>query len=334
MLPKLARISSVSGGSITTGLLALRWGQLGFDGNGVASSFGDRVVLPLRKLARRTIDADSILGGLLNPFRSISDEVEGAYREHLYGNATLQDLPDAPRFILNATNVQSGALWWFSKPYMGDYRVGLTLNPTVQLAKAVAASSAFPPFLSPATVAISGMAFRPDGKADLQRPPFTTQVVLSDGGGYDNLGLEPVFKRYKTVLVSDAGAKIAAEEKPAGDWARHSYRMLNIIDNQVRSLRKRTLIAAYQDKLREGTSWGIRTDIVDYALPIGMNAECPHQRTVELAEVPTRLAEMPDELQERLINWGYAVCDAAIRKYWPPSGGAVPAPSFPYPRGV
>ena len=36
--------------------------------------------------------------------------------------------------------------------------------------------------------------------------------------------------------------------------------------------------------------------------------------------------------QERLINWGYAVCDAAVRKYVDPSQ---PAPAaFPYPRGV
>jgi NTE family protein len=33
--------------------------------------------------------------------------------------------------------------------------------------------------------------------------------------------------------------------------------------------------------------------------------------------------------QERLINWGYAVCDAGMRKHVDP---ALPAPpSFPYP---
>jgi NTE family protein len=334
LLPRLTRISSVSGGSITAGLLGLRWSQLAFAGNGVAGAFVSHVVEPLRKLAGRTIDAGSILGGLVNPFRSISDEIAAAYREWLFRDATLQDLPDSPRFVINATNVQSGALWRFSRPYMGDYRVGLTLKPAVSLATAVTASSAFPPFLSPVPLSTAGLVFRPDARADLQQPPFTTQVYLSDGGGYDNLGLEPVFKRYQTVLVSDAGAKIAAEGEPAGDWARHSYRMLQIIDNQVRSLRKRVLIDAYQAKLRDGAYWGIRTDIQDYQLPTALNAECPHRRTLELAEVPTRLAELPEELQERLINWGYAVCDAAIRKHWPPSGGETPAPKFPYPRGV
>ena len=33
--------------------------------------------------------------------------------------------------------------------------------------------------------------------------------MLSDGGVYDNLGLETVWKRYQTVLVSDGGGKLA-----------------------------------------------------------------------------------------------------------------------------
>ena len=41
----------------------------------------------------------------------------------------------------------------------------------------------------------------------------------------------------------------------------------------------------------------------------------------------------PDDLQERLINWGYAVCDAAIRTHMPAENGG--PPRFPYPdRGV
>jgi hypothetical protein len=48
-----------------------------------------------------------------------------------------------------------------------------------------------------------------DPGSDLFRELFTRHVVLSDGGVYDNLGLEPVFKRYDTVLVSDGGAKMA-----------------------------------------------------------------------------------------------------------------------------
>ena len=317
LLPALRCVSSVSGGSITAAVLGGNWGELNFEG-GVARAFAETLVAPIRALARHTIDTHSVLGGLLNPLGSIHDSIAAAYREYLYGHKTLQDLPDPPGpvFVLNATNVQTAALWRFTKEFMGDYRTGLVEKPTVELAVAVGASSAFPPFLSPVPLDLAGLQFQKDAIADLQHPPFTTRAVLSDGGVYDNLGLEPVFKHYDTVLVSDGGLKIAAEPAPAGDWARHSYRVLDLVDNQVRSLRKRLLIAAYRDQSRKGAYWGIRTDIRDYQLADAMNLECPHDRTLQLAAVPTRLQAMPEDLQERLINWGYAVCDAALRKHY------------------
>ena len=128
------------------------------------------------------------------------------------------------------------------KPYMRDYRVGEVKKPTISLSMAVAASSAFPPVLSPVEMKLDPTTFSKNSGLDLQRPPFTTNVILSDGGVYDNLGLETAWKRYKTVFVSDAGGKMQAEEEPKSDWARHAYRILDLVDNQVRSLRKRQVI--------------------------------------------------------------------------------------------
>jgi NTE family protein len=243
-------------------------------------------------------------------------------------NGATQDLPDEPRFVINATNVQSCVLWRFMKPYMRDYRVGEVKNPTVPLAQAVAASSAFPPVLSPCELRLDPDTFTPNSGLDLQRPPFTSRVILTDGGVYDNLGLETVWKRYETVLVSDGGGKMRPEEEPKSDWARHAYRVLDLIDNQVRSLRKRQVIDSYKSGARNGAYWGIRTNIKDYGLPDAL--DCPFERTTALAETPTRLKRMDDALQERLINWGYAVCDAALRKHVDP---ALTKPkNFPYPQ--
>ncbi len=329
-LPRLKRISSVSGGSITSAVLGLKWARLGFGSGGVAADFVPEVVAPLRRLAGRTIDLKSILLGILW-FGTISERVARAYRDELFGRATLQDLPDEPRFVFNATNVQTGALWRFSKPYMGDWQVGLARNPRVELAVAVGASSAFPPVLSPVVLDLAGESFDPTPGAPLQRPPFTARAVLSDGGVYDNLGLETVWKGFRTVLVSDAGGKIEPDPEPREDWAFHSKRVLDVIDSQVRSLRKRQLIDSFKAGTREGTYWGIRTDIRDYRLADAI--PCAFDRTMELARTPTRLAAMADGLQERLVNWGYAVCDAAIRRHVDP---ALPKPSaLPYPaRGV
>lgn len=325
LLKSIKRISSVSGGSITAGQLALAWGSLKFDS--VKGDFVPKVVEPLRTFAGNTIDAESVILGALLP-GSIGDRIAKAYDEHLFHGKTLQDMPDEPRFVINATNVQSGVLWRFMKPYMRDYRVGEVRNPRIPLAYAVAASSAFPPVLSPYELRLRDSDFEPGTGMDLQRPPFTTRVVLTDGGVYDNLGLETAWKRHQTVLVSDAGGKTQAEEEPETDWPRHSYRVLNLVDNQVRSLRKRQVIDSFIAKTRKGAYWGIRTDIADYGLADAL--KCPLERTTQLAELPTRLKRIDANTQERLINWGYAVCDAALRKHLEP--GLKPEPAFPYPQ--
>jgi NTE family protein len=325
-LPRLARVSSVSGGSITAGVLALHWKNLNFDDQGIARDFQSEVTAPIRKLASKTIDATAVLEGLLLP-GTVADKVRTAYQQYLFGHATLQDIPDSPRFVFNATNVQSLVLWRFSKPYMRDYRVGEVKTPTVELAMAVAASSAFPPVLSPAELSVEATAYTPESGLDLQREPYTTDVTLTDGGVYDNLGLETAWKRYDTILVSDGGGAYAAEPEPKHDWARHSYRVLSLIDNQVRSLRKRQVIASFRRGDRQGTYWGIRTQIGDYGLPDSL--PCPPERTSTLAETPTRLKRLEPEQQERLINWGYAICDAAMRTHV--LQAAIRPAGFPYP---
>ena len=307
LIAKLDRISSVSGGSITAGVLGMNWIGLNFQPGAPSPAFHDLLVKPLRKLASITIDAEAIFGGIFLP-GSISDHVAAHYDHLLFQGKTLQDLPDSPRFVMNSTNVQSGVLMRFSKPYMADYRVGQILNPPLPLARAVAASSAFPPVLSPAEIKVAdyGMHFEP-GNEPLNKPPFNTDLVLSDGGGH-----------------------FADEESPHHDWARHAYRVLDLIDSQVRALRTRQLITLFQQKQRKGCYWGIRQDVTTYCNPYPL--ACPFPRTTELAQTATRLAEMDDTLQERLINWGYAICDASLRKYF---DATLPAPAaFPYAVGV
>ena len=336
-LRKLDRVSSVSGGSITAGCLALAWKDLVFDDVGIATGFDKLVVQPIRDLARHTIDVPSVLGGIFSS-KSIAEKVAAAYDKHLFHGASLQNLPDevsgkAPRFVINASNVQSGALYRFSKPYIWDYRVGKIEKPTLALSLAVAGSSAFPPVLSPLRLKFKDGDYAPGTGDGLQTDPYTTRPVLTDGGVYDNLGLETAWKRYRTILVSDGGGKMAAQGKPDTDPLRHTKRVLDLVDNQVRCLRKRQVINAYQlprdgsTTWRDGTYWGVRTNIADYGLESAL--PCPHAQTMRLAEVPTRLAKMDKLTQERLVNWGYAVCDAAMRRWVIP--GSSPPTRFPYP---
>jgi NTE family protein len=329
LLPQLDRVSSVSGGSVTAGVLAKNWDRLDFDTNGVGQEFGSQVVDPVRKMAGVNVDITAVLAGLGLPFMSISDRVVKAYRKTLFGKATLQDLPDQPRFVFNATNLESGVLMRFGKAYLGDYRVGRVLNPDLPLAVAVAASSAFPPFLSPCTVDLEHEDWVTDPGNDLTGKDFREQISLSDGGVYDNLGLQSTWNSCHRILVSDAGGLMGADSSPPTDWLRHLLRVLKVIDNQVRSLRKQQVIKAFQAGTRSGVYVGIRSDQADY--PWAAQIPAHPNVTRKLADVPTRLDALKPDLQEQLINWGYAICDTGLRAHVDrdlPSGG-LPYPDHP-----
>ena len=170
----------------------------------------------------------------------------------------------------------------------------------------------------------------------LDREPFTQKFVLSDGGVYDNLGVETIWKQYTLVLVSDGGGQLEPEGKPASDWARRSKRVLELVDNQVRNLRKRQIIGGFvsDSDLHEGAYWGIRSNITHYNLADVL--PCSQDKTLALAETPTRLKRLPIETQNRLMNWGYAVCDAALRRHFAchlPDGLAAPT-RFPFEHSI
>ena len=326
-LPRLDRVSSVSGGSIAAAVLALAWERLDFGPSGVSPRFVELVETPLRRLAESTIDLRAVAIGAALPGQSIADRLTAAYRKRLFGEATLQELPTAPVFVINATNVGSGALARFTREFLADWRVGRIEAPRIELARAVACSSAFPPVLSPVRLRLADADWLTDEGNDLGTPEHRDELVLTDGGVYDNLGIETAWKRCKTVLVSDGGGQMPADDEPESDWVQHTVRVLKVIDNQVRALRKRQVIEGFKRGDRDGLYLGIRSDIADYGLADALPA--PHELTLGLAEIPTRLAELKPLEQERLINWGYAICDTAFRRHLEPDASTPQA--LPYP---
>jgi len=64
-------------------------------------------------------------------------------------------------------------------------------------------------------------------------------------------------------------------------------------------------------------------------LALIFDSKAPSFRKKIYQDYKANRAAMPDELQERLINWGYAVCDAALRKH---VDSRIDKPvGFPYP---
>src|SRR4029078_11514854 len=83
LLSKIKRFSSVSGGSITAGVLARRWGKLTFT-NGGPTNFTDVVVQSVRQMASTSIDLGAVFWGSVLP-GSIAQRVARAYRPHHFG---------------------------------------------------------------------------------------------------------------------------------------------------------------------------------------------------------------------------------------------------------
>jgi NTE family protein len=307
-LGRLDRVSCVSGGTIAGALLALRWDRLGFGPDGRAAALRDEVVEPLHELAGVTLQTRAVLGSVL-PFTSAAQLMARSYRRRLVAGATLGDLPARPVFVFNATNLATGT----RVPFVGGPLAGGSghgaANREISVADVIAASAAFPPMLSPA------------------RPRLLDKDALSDGGVYDNIGLDETWNHCRTVLISDGGQSLEPMRHVRTFWPTQLGRVLAVINAQVRGLRKRQAIGGFALGLRDGAYWGIRSNVEHY--PVRDPLPCPVEATLDLSRVATRLAKVDPVTQRRLVNWGYAVTDAALRSHVDTS---LPPPAgFPYP---
>jgi NTE family protein len=348
LLGRLDIVTSVSGGSILSGVLAAHWRELRF-AEGRASNFVEAVAEPVQRFCAEGIDVAAGVKGLLNPFRSAGDYLAAAYRDRLFGRMRLDELPGpgegAPVFLFYATNLQTGRSVRMTPQSVADYRLGEARGLQLPLAFAVAASSAFPPLFSPIVLETRDADWtEPPPAADGRRLVVADRellrilrerIELADGGIYDNMGLQRLVGDTASapdiVLVSDAGAPFEIEQNPPDDPLRQLGRVRDILIDQTRALRKRHLIEGFESGRRRGAYWGVSTDIDRYGADHPLLASSAD--TEALDHVPTRLNAFEASLQRRLINWGYALCDAALRAPGGRAGLAVaPAGQLPFAR--
>lgn len=346
-LDRIDRISTVSGGSIMAAILARAWP--GLQAAGFSEDAFERLVCrPALRFAGRHIDVPVIVAGLV-PGVNPADILARWFDRDITRGLRLADLPDRPRFIFNAAHIATGMSWRFSKPYMGDSRLGIVCDPDVPVARAVAASAAFPPFVAPLVLDLSGTTIEPTAGADLhddeRYQALRERVLLLDGGGYDNLGIEPIEGRCRIVLASDAGGNLKV------DVRRNRYRLwwplirrtLDVAIEVGRAQRRRALIDRattardlapdhpVRDRLKTEhvALWRTSLDITNHALlPDGWHVA--EGWADYLASRPTRLWPMRRDDRDRLVDWGYLTSDLMLRSWVPELDGAAAPTRLPH----
>lgn len=172
---------------------------------------------------------------------------------------TFADLHDLPRWIINATTYETGKNWRFTTKRSGDYIFNYTANQNMSIAEAVSASAAFPGLLGPLTYYTKKQEwFRFSGKGIVPCKPTHKKIHLWDGGVYDNLGTEALFKPGKGlrdginfIVVSDAGSELGIKEPT---WVFNRFlRMVYIMMDQVRSVRARIINDYFNRGITKGT---------------------------------------------------------------------------------
>jgi NTE family protein len=203
-----------------------------------------------------------------------------------------------------------GVSWIFESGRMGDWQAGYITPPSDwPLADAVAASSCFPPLFPPLPLNLPPSAYRGGAYRGANRYDLLRRLSLTDGGVYDNLGLEPVWKRHAVILVSDGGGRFGFEWK-SNPWNRLlSYS--TIMQNQIGALRVRWLQANLASGLFQGAYWGLATPTAAGRAPeASYSQSLVHQR---IGTVRTDLNAFTEAEICVLENQGYLQAAHAIR---------------------
>jgi NTE family protein len=302
ILQRVTAISSVSGGSIFSAFLATRLHQLG---RSLSQGFDDwqaEVAQPFRAFCNRDFRTVPILVHALWNWiwpGPLLRHLERRYR-HRLTDLRLRDLPEAPQFILCATDLTFGVNWEFTRTRAGSYRAGyLDAAAEWPLARAVAASACFPPLFGPMTVAAR-----------------RRRVQLSDGGVYDNMGLEPVWKDWTHVLISDCGAPF--EFRTDTSPLRRLLRYTAVITSQTRALRLRSFFGDTDEGRYHGAYWSLGSGVKPSAAASDEPGFAGYSQALTdevLERIRTDLDAFSEAEMSVLENHGYWSAERSVRKH-------------------
>jgi NTE family protein len=191
----------------------------------------------------------------------------------------------------------------------------------------MAASSCFPPVFAPIRAGIPGKLYNNRGDREGTRSDQDRKrrrIWLTDGGVFDNLATEPVWKNHRVVLVSDAGSALSYRSGCGPIWQLTRY--TPIIQDQAAAVRKRWLIHSYKQKVYAGAYWGISSATSSYVKNPGYGFS-KELATEVIARVRTDLDAFSSQEIAVLERHGYEIADMAIRTHAPEIAPALDSPS-------
>ncbi|MEW6533989.1 MAG: patatin-like phospholipase family protein [Candidatus Auribacterota bacterium] len=163
-------ISTVSGGSVIGAIYAYS--------NDSFIEFDKRIVNLLKSGLKL-----SILKRIfhLDTWKNKTMILEGALKNE-FDNFKMMDIQrENLNIVINACELRSGSAFRFGNKESGCWRYGIIKDNNIDVAQAVAASAAYPIFLPPIKKAYNLL----DRNGKIQQ----TELYLTDGGIYDNLGV-------------------------------------------------------------------------------------------------------------------------------------------------
>ena len=249
MLEQVKRVSSVSGARLCVGMIYahnnLKW-PTSDEFTAVLSSIIEALQTDLQSSAiRKLIVSPSYWNKKVNIVARVLESKWGVHGK-------LSQLAGNISWYVNCTTYETGKRFRFCKENMGDYIVGYVNKPDISISEVMAASAGFPAFIGPYRLKTGNYQWKPSKYSEETRQPLATKTLhLWDGGVYDNLGLESVFKPddggtlsegINFLIVSNASASIGLQTRKGTRPLKNLKRILDIAMDQVAALRSRLVM--------------------------------------------------------------------------------------------
>ena len=327
LLERTTFVSTVSGGSLVAGLIVCRNGHRW----PTSDQYLDSVLPQVAKcLTTATLQWSYAWRSFALPWRLAQGRAHilGKRLEALWGIAgSLQRLPSEPRWFINTTCYETGKNWRFSQPRMGDYLTHYVLEPDVPISDAIAASAAVPGLIGPLVVRSSRHEWhRYEGRELVPTSTPLKRYELWDGGVYDNLGVEPLFKPgggfrdgFDLLMVSDASAPLGIDPRTLKRMIKPGHRTLRLVDvatDQVRGLRSRNIVTQFMRAGNSGAYFRIGNTVEQIYSATGHSSPGGDYLSAEDVErgamFPTTLRRLTLSEFSLLCRHGFEVADATL----------------------